>query len=1140
MRDLTICVGQVFQSYGAFPVKFTAKVRDLEPTPQPPPRNAFALMLSSSVGMSSPSHLPPRDGDPRNGVGRLYNEILSYAKEKKCGFAASVTSVPAQKRAIRDVAKIFFELTSFEEALYNSSYPASCKPPVEFKRFCGFSQALFSTSHKKKPVLKRESLDDVVKDLGSLKVDNPSFNHSSWQPLMYIIDGLFSSMQQRIKYYKRQAEEAAARRASDPAAFLSNEKVNIMKYEPLPRQALVSEEYVEIQRVLEEENCDYCPLSLEEDIQPLSSMERSRFIKGIALKFPVMVIACIIGGPYPNLYWVMRVPALHGNLPPDHETKICEATRLCTSQVDVVLQRSVTRQLRRRAAALLPGTAPHIIRELLRVIFGDTAAPATSAEAKVDARVRLSIESDGELIADFRKYNGPERAKRLEKFWEVLKAVLGEKDQAADERRRGQPGAGIIGSSIISIPILINEVEKRMMELYGGKQQLVAARHDIPSIQWVALNFMPKNRKDHRQLHYTGQFEVVYKIQKRTLRCDHPDAHYGNALQRYAREFALRLGNSKCIFISADDKARVEIGPPGVYHQSGVRNRRVPTVASEELNASDHDFDGSSITPSVYLIHDLDEGKEGNWHRGDVYVGLKDSVFQRSTSLRHAEELIRLVSPVIKPTQTVMMVLTDGGPDRNLERASIEASWLAVARELDLDGLIVMRTVPKLSWRNPVERVMSVLNLGLQNLAISRPAMPDNFEEKMTRCNSMAQIRELASTDGLQDAFMKSIGEVKGQIEERFKRLRWSGREIRVYAAGERKDMDDVSKLFTDLDVDHFKERSVGIENLKKQDIVGSRMVTSIIANHVSRSAYCWQFWKKQYCECEACAADYIGPLRMDEEEFAALHKLPLPVPRVSVDEELQYKKFDEVFGSEPDASHRPGTGKVRGRKGTAKKGGPGVGQRCSRRSNVYSQTSVRGFVTCGLCNKQRCIYALDRGFSRNACRKMKLDAELETMDYTCGGELFEEGNTFANKLCVKEELCCSSDMESQFFLCNVAGRNLNVCSICGMDETTLVEPPSELLELHCSAFPICQTCVDSKKTWLTSRKKSHGAAVQKKRKRQEATAAHRQHSQRDESEEAATDSDTDSDDNIPFEDAEDNLIGESNDELQVESREGE
>ena len=51
--------------------------------------------------------------------------------------------------------------------------------------------------------------------------------------------------------------------------------------------------------------------------------------------------------------------------------------------------------------------------------------------------------------------------------------------------------------------------------------------------------------------------------------------------------------------------------------------------------------------------------------------------------------------------------------------------------------------------------------------------------------------------------------------------------------------------------------------------------------------------------------------------------------------------------------------------------------------------------------------------------------------------------------------------MESQFFLCNVAGRDLDVCSICGLDEAVLVEPPAELLEARCSAFAICAKALE-------------------------------------------------------------------------------
>ena len=59
----------------------------------------------------------------------------------------------------------------------------------------------------------------------------------------------------------------------------------------------------------------------------------------------------------------------------------------------------------------------------------------------------------------------------------------------------------------------------------------------------------------------------------------------------------------------------------------------------------------------------------------------------------------------------------------------------------------------------------------------------------------------------------------------------------------------------------------------------------------------------------------------------------------------------------------------------------------------------------------------------------------------------------------MRGNLTCISNMESQFFLCNVAGRDLDVCSICGLDEAVLVEPSAELLGARCSAFAIFELC---------------------------------------------------------------------------------
>ena len=72
-------------------------------------------------------------------------------------------------------------------------------------------------------------------------------------------------------------------------------------------------------------------------------------------------------------------------------------------------------------------------------------------------------------------------------------------------------------------------------------------------------------------------------------------------------------------------------------------------------------------------------------------------------------------------------------------------SLLALFLELDLDTMVVMRTAPTESWGSPVERVMSVLNLGLQGVALAREEMiEEDYEKQMKRCNGMSVVRKVA------------------------------------------------------------------------------------------------------------------------------------------------------------------------------------------------------------------------------------------------------------------------------------------------------------------------------------------------------------------------------------------------------------
>ena len=59
---------------------------------------------------------------------------------------------------------------------------------------------------------------------------------------------------------------------------------------------------------------------------------------------------------------------------------------------------------------------------------------------------------------------------------------------------------------------------------------------------------------------------------------------------------------------------------------------------------------------------------------------------------------------------------------------SVKIALIALFRELNLDLRITLRTAPSNPWANPVERIMSIVNIRLQGVSIMRRKMSDDFE----------------------------------------------------------------------------------------------------------------------------------------------------------------------------------------------------------------------------------------------------------------------------------------------------------------------------------------------------------------------------------------------------------------------------
>ena len=379
--------------------------------------------------------------------------------------------------------------------------------------------------------------------------------------------------------------------------------------------------------------------------------------------------------------------------------------------------------------------------------LGDFSSPCNLDEATTQERIRLIIDSqDPDIIDDLRQHNKG-RPPIYEYFWEECRNFLEEEaETAVDERRHGNVTHL---AKALSTRDLLNNVAKRCPD-----------GTPLPSEQWLRLQFWPKNATMKSALQYTGRFQVKFMIQPRQLRKWHEDAHYCSALFRYLKEFCVRYRNIVDL-VFLDDKHRCKVGEPGMPVASIKRGKQViVTMTGKKFSVADHDFTKCGMIPSVMLFCNVPSTIEDSFYSGQVYVGLKDPIFEASSALRHATELNKIISQR-NHSHPVLVLYTDGGPDHNVTFLKTQLSLISLYLSLDLDMLVAVRTAPYHSWKNPCERVNCILNIGLQSIGLMRSTMPEEFEKLMSHCNSMDAIRREAEMNPkLQEALCDSLESV--------------------------------------------------------------------------------------------------------------------------------------------------------------------------------------------------------------------------------------------------------------------------------------------------------------------------------------------------------------------------------------------
>jgi hypothetical protein len=321
------------------------------------------------------------------------------------------------------------------------------------------------------------------------------------------------------------------------------------------------------------------------------------------------------------------------------------------------------------------------------------------------------------------------------------------------------------------IAISVRDLREAVIEILKEKHdQETFEKINIPSIEWIRLQFQPKNPYAKNAIQYTGQFNIEYKVQSRLLRKSHPDSYYCAALFKYERQFAVKFRNYTA-FICADDKHKIGIGDD-IPVSTGVRNKATLSSTEVELTASDHDFTKCSLTPSVSLFVNVPKNISESFYDGNVYVSYKDSIFEPSSALRHSLEWLQALEEQYTILPEILLIYTDGGPDHRCTFGSVQIALICLFLHGNFDFLAAIRTAPYQSWTNPAERIMSILNLGLQGVAIQRDKLTPEMENVMGNLKTMKDIREAAKQiPNLKPELKASIQNIQEKLEQRTERL---------------------------------------------------------------------------------------------------------------------------------------------------------------------------------------------------------------------------------------------------------------------------------------------------------------------------------------------------------------------------------
>ena len=887
---LVIDITGVFGRY----IKYYLK-RCCPPADQPRV-NAFQVMLSAQAALSSIRLPPPLT--VRNKRDELYNDILSMIKSMELQWKPDEVQGGTASRTLQALGDVLWYIDGSHAMLAERS----CEVPELLWKFTGYNQPE-SHKHRKRQAtsLSRDVLLAHSQSLlGTLLF--PFWSQPMWMELKSVVETLARSLASYSEHLLVKRSKMLAIHSSEEVVRNIGDNLTVrftgVRACPPPFLSPVCKAIGETGSNI--------PLELG-PLLPVDQRRRYDWMLEInqGLQVPLVHVTYAPGSSVGNLNWIWH------SLATDIDSAL-QTSQPLIEKLKKDIPQYHTRVMRRamcdKFGLVMSSTKKSVLRHLYKDLTSDCSASANLAESEVDERVTALFElEEPSLVYDLRDHFSGRQSK-FDTFWQKAKEYLEEDvGTAVDDRRH---------STVLHVAkaISVRDLRERVVERCPDGTP-------IPSDEWIRLQFAPVCVSSCTALRYTGRLQVRHRVQQRQWRKQHEDSHYAACIYRYEREYAVFM-RDHAVFLSIDDKHRVKIGEPDFPVASAERGRQVIVPCGSQLLAGDHDFTKFSVVPSVVLLTEIPEEFSGSWYSGQVFVMLKEGAFEPSSPARHSTELATIIEQRAA-NRHVLFIYSDGGPDHRVTYLSVKVALIALFVKLNLDYLCAARTAPYHSYRNPVERIMSILNLGLQAVALARQKMPDEMETEAARCNSLKTLRKVAERrPEFRSACLDSVAPAKVLLTDIVRRLELKEKKFEVFTAATQEELDTFWTSLLAVDAE-FQLRY--IDSISAKDV--RPCLAEFLAHCCRQRHYFFDILKCGKSDCRMCL-----PPNLPTTEFAKLRHLPDPVPGT----DGHYKPFAEVFKTMTTEEHRPSTKSKTHRKVFA------ILPQCSAREEHRNDVNVR------------------------------------------------------------------------------------------------------------------------------------------------------------------------------------------------------